>query len=571
MINKYIAAVLVCALAPVCVFALIDEDSGSGNDVRSRYMLPKPAAQKKFDKFMKQVSRAMVRSEVPAGSYRLSGFEVDGPEIISRKIVARIIKGYLDKPLSSDDIRACVDAVTKEHRKRGYVTSYADFGGLTRAGEGDTYILNVEIVAGKIGDVKVAGNRFFSEDVIRDRLDVEQGEYFNLKDLQFGVYKTSRVMDRRGTLDIDYDMDSGLSDVSVMVKDTVPVHVTFEMDSYGSWFINQNRYRIMTLHNNLTGHDDQIQFKMQWADKSAHELYDVAYRLPLGNKFWWEGYFMPYKAEDYFHDMAGIHKRAWKTYTYLHYNMIEEPGRSFIWDLGFVYKHIDWQLPQGSNVKRDHFSGVLFGFDLDFSDKRGRTIITDDLEIGIPGLFGATEEDVDETSVKGADGQYVRNHLIVARRQKLFEGTDFLLKSHWQVADAVLTGVNAFSVGGYFGIIDMRGYPRAQAYGENGLSVSSGFSFAPYFLPRDMKVPGSKGTFFKTTQLFALIDWATVSKKQPPEGESHSTTLASGVAGMQMTLPEKFFCRLDVGIPLTDDEPKDDRDYQVWFRISKMY
>lgn len=571
MIKRCLTAVLVCVLMPACAFALIDEDSGRGNDVRIRYMLPKPAAQKKFESFMKQVSGAMVRSEIPEGRYKLSGFKIDGPEVISRKAVEKIIKGYLDRPLFSEDVRECIDAITKEHRRRGYVTSYADFVGLSQVAEGSTYILNVKIVAGKVGEVKIEGNRFFSEDVIRDRLDVEEGDYFNLKDLQFGAYKTSHVMDRRASMDLEYDKDSGLSDVNLMVKDMAPVHVTFEMDTYGSWFINQNRYRIMTLHNNLTGHDDQIQFKMQWADKSAHELYDVAYRLPLSNRFWWEAYFMPYKAEDYFHDMAGVHKRAWKTYTYLHYNMIERPGRMFVWDLGFVYKHIDWQLPLGSNVKRDHFSGILFGFDLDFTDKHGRTIITDDLEVGIPGLFGATEDGVEETSVKGADGKYTRNHLIIARRQKLFKGTDLLFKSHLQVADAVLTGVNAFSVGGFFGIIDMRGYPRAQAYGENGFSVSSGFSFAPYFLPRNMKVPGSKGTFFETTQLFAVCDWATVNKRRPLEDEAANTTLASAVVGMQMMLPEKFFLRIDLGTPVTDDETNDGKDYHAWIRISKMY
>lgn len=354
--------------------------------------------------------------------------------------------------------------------------------------------------------------------------------------------------------------------------DQQPVHLTVEMDTYGSWFINQNRYRIITLHNDLTGHDDAMQIKMQWAGKSAHELLDITYRLPLGDKWTWEYYFMPYKAEDYFHDLEGAHKRAWKTYTYMHYNFIKKPGKSFVGDVGFVYKHINWSMPLSVTEARDHFSGVLLGFDMDFTDAYGRTIITDDFELGIPGLFGATEDGVEETSVPGADGKYTKNHLIVARRQKLFEGTHFLIKTHGQWADAVLTGVSAFSVGGYFGIIDMRGYPRAQAYGENGVSVSAGFAFAPYFLPRDMKVPGSKATFFKSTELFTLVDWAWVKKMEPlEEGMTAETTLASGVAGVQMMLPEMFQLRLEVGWPLTDTEPQDGKDCHVWFRASKTF
>lgn len=351
-----------------------------------------------------------------------------------------------------------------------------------------------------------------------------------------------------------------------------PVSLTMEVDNYGSYYIGQNRYRLLTLHNNLTGHNDALQVKMQWADESAQELFDITYRFPITKKLMWEAYLMPYKAEDYIHEQEGIHKRAWKTFTYARYAFLREPGVSLQGEIGFVYKHINWMDPLDTPLAKDHFSGFLLGFDLDVTDRfGGRTIVTEDFEVGIPGLFGATEKDQFECSVPGADGQYVLNHLVIARRQRLFEGTDFLIKSHSQLSDATLTGVNAFSVGGYFGVIDMRGYPRAQMYGDSGVSLSSGFAFAPYFLPRDLRVPWSKATFFKSTQIFTLIDWAYARKVEEVEGEARDADLTSFVAGVQMALPEAFFGRLEVGWPISDEEPKDGKPQHVWFRVSKTF
>jgi len=553
------------------VLAINEEDNERGSAIASRIVLP-PEAEKKYTAFMEQVDSYSVAPKVPEGSYIFHSIRVVGESLLPDKVVQHIADPYRDRPLKAQDVQQLIVKITAACHAGGWVTSRADFAGMSADG-----VLCVWIIANRTGKITFRGNRFFDQDLLQKRLDVNSGDIFNLNDLQYGAYKISKNMDRKAKIDLNYDKNDQLTDIAVNVKDRSPLHLTMEMDTYGSWFIKQNRYRVVAVHNNLTGRDDAIQLKMQWADDSAHELMDLIYRLTINNRWWWEAYFMPYKAEDYFYDMAGVHKRAWKTYTLLHYNFMDRPKKSIIGEIGFVYKHINWEKPLGTVRAKDHFSGFLLGVDMDFMDSYGRTIITDDFEIGIPGLFGATKDGVNECSVPGADGKYTRNHIVVARRQKLFPGTEFLFKSHAQFGDGVLTGVNAFSVGGFFGVIDMRGYPRAQAYGEKGASISSGFAFAPYFLPRDWKVPGSAATFFQSTQFFALIDWATVSKLEPaeveldPQDDSESVTLSSAVAGIQMMLPEAFLFRLEFGWPLSDVETKDGKDCHTWMRVSKTF
>jgi hemolysin activation/secretion protein len=117
----------------------------------------------------------------------------------------------------------------------------------------------------------------------------------------------------------------------------------------------------------------------------------------------------------------------------------------------------------------------------------------------------------------------------------------------------------------------MRGYPRATVYGDNGVSFSSGFAFAPYFLPKDLKVPGSKATFYQSTQFFTLVDWATCEKLRPPLGNPKTATLYSYVAGIQMMLPEAFLFRIEAGWPLSDMDTPDGRNHELWLRVSKTF
>jgi len=71
-------------------------------------------------------------------------------------------------------------------------------------------------------------------------------------------------------------------------------------------------------------------------------------------------------------------------------------------------------------------------------------------------------------------------------------------------------------VGGFFGIIDMRGFPRAQHYGDNGLSFTLGLSTHPKFIPKELNIPFSQNTSLREAlELFIFWDWAHAIKKNP--------------------------------------------------------
>jgi hemolysin activation/secretion protein len=226
----------------------------------------------------------------------------------------------------------------------------------------------------------------------------------------------------------------------------------------------------------------------------------------------------------------------------------------------------------GEYLAKDRLRAIMLGLDLDMSDKLGRTIISNDMEIGIPGIMGGLENKDPRAFFLGAGGKYIKNRLIAARRHKLFSGLEFLIKSQVQVSSHVLAGVDNFAVGGIGGVVDNRGYPRSSLLGDSGFSTTLGFAFPPYFVPKDLRVPFSKAKLYNALKLFVFYDWGNTTIKSPEEGlgREKTRTLRSVGCGFRFNLPEKFSLRADFGWPL-DFLPSDNDHFHAWVKVSKEF
>jgi len=196
------------------------------------------------------------------------------------------------------------------------------------------------------------------------------------------------------------------------------------------------------------------------------------------------------------------------------------------------------------------------------------------VEVGLPRFLGSSTAEDDSCSVAGAGGGYKKNHLVVARRQRIYKGVDFLGKMHWQVSSQALTGVNYFSMGGFMGVIDNRGYPRAQGPGDTGLSFTGGFSFPAYGLSNKINTPFSKTKLYDNLKLFTFYDWGQSVLKNPQPDQNERITLASAGLGFTLAIPDRAVqIRLDVGWPLTTDKqkPKDGDNVHTWWAFTKVF
>ncbi len=560
-----------------------DEDSDKRETLEKMLQekLKKPAPLRIKEK----ITRIIPRPKLPLEMIYVSKFNVTGTTIIPKSDIDKVLVLFKNKKITGTKLQECADKITKLYWKRGYITSYAY---ITKVNIKEGTV-NIRVVEGKIGKIIVKGNKYYSSDLLKKRLGVESGEIFDVNVLKQNLFIINKHPDRRVKLKINLTKEEGVVNIVLLVKDRLPFHVTFDGDNYGSHYIFYRRYRTLFNFNNLTGRDDTLQIKFQIAEANAHKLADIDYRIPLSNDLLFQLYLLPDKREDYYYEREpmNMHKRARKWYFYFYKDLINRPGCTLTANIGFIYMDIFWYA-YGHNVRSDRFRIITGGIDLLKKDKKSTTLISHIWEVGIPRMWGGAAGKDPNCSVLGAGGDYKKTELIVARRQKLFADIEYFVKTHLQLASHTLTGVNAFSIGGYFGIIDMRGYPRAQYFGDNGISINTGFSFPPFFLPRNAVVPFSKGAkWHDALRLFIFFDCAQAWKKSPKRAYEKASnpllsanatddegrdTLRSAGFGFTFSIPKKgLSVRVDLGWPLTGKTPMDENHFHKWVRITKVF
>jgi hemolysin activation/secretion protein len=286
---------------------------------------------------------------------------------------------------------------------------------------------------------------------------------------------------------------------------------------------------------------------------------------------------MPAKRENYYYgnnEAIDLEKNAYKWYTYFYQTVISEPNRELIFNYGFVQKFIRffWDQGLGQETSQDRHCALLWGFDYIGSDDHGTWVITEDAEKGIPRMFGASTAEDNGCTVRGAGNKYFKNKMIVARKQKLFWDIDLNLKAGGQYSTQALGGVNSFAIGGFQGLVDNRGYPRAELVMDSGYYLAGGFAFPAYFLPPTFRLPFCQSPLYKNLKLFTFTEYAKGYKRSPQADDDKRKSVASAGFGFQLAIPEHgLSTRLDVGWILDHKVAKDGQHHHVLYRVTKNF
>jgi hemolysin activation/secretion protein len=493
-----------------------------------------------------------------------------GATVLSKKEIDEFISSFQNRQLSAREMQRCVDQITDVYAVKGYITSYA-YVDPAKLNEG---ILEIKCVEGKVGKVMVEGNRYFSTHIYEKRIGLKSGDPFNMKLLKSNAYRINKHPDRKIlAMKVVPADEPGLADITLKIKDRIPFHLNPTYDNYGSTYIFQNRYKVFYNFNNLTGNDDVLSAKSQIAQNDAQKLYDLDYFLPLTNDLKFEFYAMPYKIEDFYLEREDIDrvKKAMDFKTNLIKTFIDKPECFLEVSLGFGYWDIRWFQYGKSWLRRDWLRAVLFSQDFSLSDKFGRTSITNDAEFAIRDFMGGLKGKDENAMIPGVGSGYIMSHLVVDRQQKLPYDIQLLLKSHFQISTHTLAGVKKFCIGGTGGVVDNRGYPRTEFVGDSGKSISIGFSFPPYFVSRDLKVPFSKTKVYNALKFIPTYDWAQGRLKSTPPGEKADCTLRSAGFSFKFDLPDRSMSlRVDTFWPLGRYPADGDRCHS-WYYFSKDF
>jgi len=488
---------------------------------------------------------------------------VTGNTLIPQQEISKITSPFENQELTLSDFRKIADLITDAYRQKGYITSRA-YLAPQKIEKG---ILEIRIIEGKAGDLEIKGNRFFSTRLLKKMIALNKGDFFNYNILRKNLSKINRHPDRSSRVVLMPGKEPGQTDMLLEVKDRLPVHAGFNWDNFGSRYIEKDRCQLTLSHNNLLGFDDILTLQYQIAEADAYRLTALRYLFPITDST--EIGFIAYRTKlDLGREYKDLIARGKSEVygIYLRQYLIDEDNIDLSLNLGFDYKDIlNFQL--GDESSRDRLRVVKAGFDLDMLDDSGRTILTNEIDFGIPNIMGGLK-DKDARSSRGGSGSggnFTKATFNLFRLQKLFFDSTLLWKNQIQISPYVLPAAEQFQIGG---IANVRGYPPAELVGDKGYAMTWEWSLPFYLIPKDIKVPMSSAKLYDALRVVAFYDWGNVRLHNPQAGEEKSETLRGAGCGLRFNLPEDFSLRLDFAWPM-DRAPSDGKHFHPWVEVSK--
>lgn len=488
---------------------------------------------------------------------------VSGATLISEKKISNIITSFENKELTLRDMQKVADLVTDLYRQKGYVTSRA----YLPPQKIDKNILEIRILEGRVGDVDVKGNRFFRTSLLKRMIRLIKGLPFDYNVLRRNLGKINQHPDRNVRAVLMPSKEAGATDVILEVKDRPPVHFGATWDNFGSRYIDKNRYQGVISFNNFLGFDDILSIQYQTAEANKYRLGALRYILPItdSTEIGFFGARTQLKLGKEFEDINARGKSQLYS-IYVRQSVIDTDNVDLNVSIGFDYKDIfNFQL--GNESSRDRLRVAKASFDLDILDNFGRTIFTNEIDYGIPDMWGGLKRKDPRSSREGAGGKFVKDTINLLRLQKMPFSSTLLWKNQIQISPYTLTAAEQFQIGG---IANVRGYPPAEFVGDRGYSMTWEWSFPPYFIPKNIKIPYSQVKIYDAFRIVGFYDWGNVRLHRPQPGEEKYKTLTGAGCGFRFNMPEDFSVRVDFAWPL-NRTPSDENHFHPWFEISKSF
>lgn len=489
-----------------------------------------------------------------------------GATFLSQEEINGIILPYENKELSLIEMQKVTDLITDAYHKKGYITS----GAYITQIKTEQGILEIRVIEGITGEIKIEGNRYFKTSLLKKKITLKKGGPFNNNILEKDLQKINKHPDRKVRAVVKPGREPGVTDITLEVKDNLPLHINYGWENYLGRYFSDNRYSNAFVHNNLTGRDDILKIEGKFAEEHTQELVAINYTVPLSENLE-IGFQANHKDDDFVEEFKdlGLEKRTRKYAAFVNRYLVKQADCESSVNLGFSY--IDaFSYVLGNKTSQDRLRVLNMGFDLNRSDKFGRTIVIQDTGFGIPNIMGGLSAKDNRASRRGAGGKFIKTNLTLARQHKLISDFSLLFKSQFQFSSRVLTTLTAEDKFRLGGISNVRGYPPSEAEGDNGYVLTLGCGFPPYFVPKGLRVPFSKAKLYDALRLLIFYDWANAHLRNPGAGEEKSRTLRSVGCGLRMNLPEAFSLRVDIGWPL-DKHPTDHTRHQTWFSVSKGF
>ena len=214
-------------------------------------------------------------------SFSVSGFEVQGPELVPRDQIRAILNGFSGREITFSELRTATDAVEQLHAEAGYeVVRVLIPEQEIQPGEK----LKLQIVDARIDVITVAGNDYFTSESIQKSLVVLQpGALINTVEMDKNLRLINENPAKIVRVRLEPSNKPALVDAKVQVSDQNPIAGYLTLDNSGTNATGDFRMGLALQHNNAfnKGHTASFQYVTSPGRWSDVEVFGLNYKIPF--------------------------------------------------------------------------------------------------------------------------------------------------------------------------------------------------------------------------------------------------------------------------------------------------
>ncbi|HJX33912.1 MAG TPA: ShlB/FhaC/HecB family hemolysin secretion/activation protein [Desulfatiglandales bacterium] len=462
----------------------------------------------------------------------------EGDTLVPSPILHEAVAEFRDQELTLDNMNEVANLVTSAYQERGYILARA----YVPEQEIKDGILQIAILEGDVGEVKVTGQTYYSERVIR-RNFLEQVKHGVVREdlLERGLLLSQDLPGSETRIVLQPGEKTGSANVVLKTEDRLALNWTIDFNNFGSEFVSKERYgtyiditdpwwgSTLSLRG-VTGNtmDESLLGK---ADLSVPiTIYGTKLNLSYMKGLYVVGQELADLGMDGDTTVYGIG---------FSHPFIREKNQNLTVSVGYESKNSRIFI-KDELENLDDLNMVYATVDYDSLDRYlGKSI----LSMGVyRGKLNPSEKY--PFSRKIADLDFARYNLTAARIQKIYGNVNFMVRALGQYSSDNLLPIEETGIGGYGTV---RGHNLALFLGDTGYSISGELLSAPPFIA-DKVVFGQR--ISQMVQFSLFYDYGRVYYTSTLRGEMPDERLQGYGGGVRLYYKDFFTFKFDLARPM---------------------
>ncbi|GAA0652484.1 ShlB/FhaC/HecB family hemolysin secretion/activation protein [Brevundimonas lenta] len=416
------------------------------------------------------------------GVYTASLPLLSDPEFLDR------IRPYLGRPLTRSDLDRITGLVSETYRAAGH-----PFIEISVPPQNvQSGVIQIVVTEYRVGEVRVEGNEYFSDDVILRMGDLRRGETLTLPRLRTAVERFNENPFLSIDAVVEPGAETGYTDVVLQAEDRSPARVYVGYDNQGVPTLGRDEWYMGANWGNAFGQGSVISYQFTRSFTGEYFSHSASAVIPMrgGDKVLLFGAYSEQSPDlGFLFDSEGQSGQA--SVRYVH-NLPDSGPVSQSLQIGFDYKRADSNLEFfGFRILDTAVEVAQFPlvYNLSATDRWGQTDAENVLVLS-PGDMTShnTTEDLRQL-VPGVNATYLYDRLSVTRTTFLPGNATSLTRVMAQLSTGNLPYSEQIGGGG---IGSVRGYDTNSALGSEGILFTQEFRAPPINVPR--MFDGAPGT-----------------------------------------------------------------------------